>query len=258
MIFNKNTHSSLAEPSSMPAKNNLIKTGLTALLFLSVLPSFGQQKGTAVNRVADPIIVKVAVVIEDPKIPSKGNKRMHEAFKTPGYKFEWHDPQKLMEDYRDSLNSLSGGAVRYAEAVRRAAQRRRAHPILVRARRRRVRRGLPARLRPRPRLRHRQDDGAGARVLAARRPPQSDDQDPGHGGPRVLGDESSAAQPDPVTGDRAGPRRSRQLPAGDPVSACRSNPRSMSTARCCATCRRRCRCSASAPRPSCRAPSSTC
>ena len=34
--------------------------------------------------------------------------------------------------------------------------------------------------RPRPRVRHREDDGAGARVLAARRPPQPDDQDPRH------------------------------------------------------------------------------
>lgn len=62
---------------------------------------------------ADPVTVKVAVVIQDPKIPSMGNKRMHEVFKTPGYSFQWHDPYKLMNDYRDTLNAVSGGAVKY-------------------------------------------------------------------------------------------------------------------------------------------------
>ena len=37
-----------------------------------------------------------------------------------------------------------------------------------------------ARGRPRPRVRHRQTIDAGARVLGARRPPEPDDQDPGH------------------------------------------------------------------------------
>ncbi|WP_262245284.1 hypothetical protein [Parapedobacter soli] len=64
-------------------------------------------------EVADPITVKVAVVIQDPRVPSADNKRLHEVFKTPGYTFTWHDPRKLMEDYRDTLISVSGGAVKY-------------------------------------------------------------------------------------------------------------------------------------------------
>ena len=50
--------------------------------------------------------------------------------------------------------------------------------------------------RSRPRLRHRPHDGAGARVLGARRPPQPDDQDPGHHGghARDRGDDLRGAQ----------------------------------------------------------------
>ena len=58
----------------------------------------------------EPITVKVAVVMQDPKIPSKGNKRLHQAFKTPGYTFQWHNPWELNEAYRDTLESVSGGA----------------------------------------------------------------------------------------------------------------------------------------------------
>ena len=52
-----------------------------------------------------------------------------------------------------------------------------------------------ARGRPRPRVRHRAHDGAGARVLGPRRPPQPDDQDPGHarGHPRDRGDDLRGA-----------------------------------------------------------------
>ena len=50
--------------------------------------------------------------------------------------------------------------------------------------------------RSRPRLRHRPHDGAGARVLGARRSPQPDDQDPGHqrGHARDRGDDLRGAQ----------------------------------------------------------------
>lgn len=65
------------------------------------------------NLKAKTITVKVAVVIQDPKIPTKENKRMHEVFTTPGRGYKWQDPRKLMEDYRDSLNSLSGGVINY-------------------------------------------------------------------------------------------------------------------------------------------------
>lgn len=70
-------------------------------------------KVSAQLKKAEPITVKVAVVIQDPKIPSKGNKRMHEVFKTPGYSFQWNDPWELMKAYRDTLNSVSHGAVNY-------------------------------------------------------------------------------------------------------------------------------------------------
>lgn len=78
-------------------------------MLLSVLFSFGQKP----LKNAAPITVKVAVVMQDPKIPSMGNKRLHELFKTPGYTFEWHDPWKLAEQYRDSLNAISHGVVHY-------------------------------------------------------------------------------------------------------------------------------------------------
>ena len=84
----------------------ILFTWLTVLLFLTL-------KGQDPYTIADTITVKVAVVIQNPKIVSKGNKRMHEAFVTPGRLYKWHDPKKLMEDYKDSLNSLSGGVINY-------------------------------------------------------------------------------------------------------------------------------------------------
>lgn len=81
---------------------------LISISFLTI--NAGAQK---VLATADPITIKVAVVIQDPKIASMGNRRMHEVFKTPGYSFQWHDPYKLMNDYRDTLNAVSGGAVKY-------------------------------------------------------------------------------------------------------------------------------------------------
>ncbi|TPE44044.1 hypothetical protein [Pontibacter mangrovi] len=80
---------------------------------LFVLLSTLTSKGQSSYPKADPITVKVAVVIQDPKIPSKGNKRMHEVLRSPGNRYKWQDPRKLMIDYRDSLNSLSGGVVNY-------------------------------------------------------------------------------------------------------------------------------------------------
>lgn len=82
----------------------------TCLLLL--LCGFVSQ-GQATLPKAAPIKVKVAVVIQDPRIPSMGNKRMHEALSSPGNRYKWQDPRKLMIDYRDSLNSLSGGVVNY-------------------------------------------------------------------------------------------------------------------------------------------------
>jgi len=61
---------------------------------------------------ADVIIVKVAVVIEDPIIPSL-NKRFHEIFKTPGYDFGWHDPVKHALAFEKHLEEASGNTVDY-------------------------------------------------------------------------------------------------------------------------------------------------
>ena len=85
------------------------RTLITVILALAVVNSDAQK----VLPTADPITVKVAVVIQDPQIPSMGNKRMHELFKTPGYTFQWHDPRELMKAYRDTLNAVSGGAIHY-------------------------------------------------------------------------------------------------------------------------------------------------
>lgn len=90
---------------------------LFPLIVLFVAASWGgtlrAQDPPAPLKTADPITVRVAVVIQNPPIPSMGNKRIHELFKTPGYTFQWHDPRDLMEAYRDTLNSVSGGAVKY-------------------------------------------------------------------------------------------------------------------------------------------------
>jgi hypothetical protein len=87
----------------------VIKPSITLCLSLSILFSFAQKE----HKTAATQIVKVAVVMQDPKIPSMGNKRLHELFKTPGYTFTWHDPWKLAEQYRDSLNAISHGAIKY-------------------------------------------------------------------------------------------------------------------------------------------------
>ena len=83
------------------------------LLFLIALGclskgSFAQKS----SRNADPITVRVAVVIQDPVLPD--GRRMHQSFTTPGVKSRvWNDPRKLMLDYRDSLKALSGGVINY-------------------------------------------------------------------------------------------------------------------------------------------------
>lgn len=86
---------------------------LAACTFFIVPAANAQQKVVKPLPTAKQIIVKVAVVMQDPKVPSQGNKRLHEIFKTPGYKFQWHDPWELMNAYKDTLNAVSGGAIKY-------------------------------------------------------------------------------------------------------------------------------------------------
>lgn len=90
---------------------------ITLFLIVIGLSSGLNAQKAVVQKNAAPLTVKVAVVMQDPRIPEMGNKRLHELFKTPGYSFTWHDPWKLAEQYRDSLNAISNGAVRY-EIVR--------------------------------------------------------------------------------------------------------------------------------------------
>ena len=65
---------------------------IVALIFLMFDYTNAQKKQAKPLATAKTQVVKVAVVIQDPKIAAQGNKRMHEIFKTPGYKFQWHDP----------------------------------------------------------------------------------------------------------------------------------------------------------------------
>jgi hypothetical protein len=53
-----------------------------------------------------PISVRVLVLNYDPVIPSEGNQRLHAVFK-------WGDPRKLAAQYQESMESASGGAVRF-------------------------------------------------------------------------------------------------------------------------------------------------
>lgn len=81
------------------------------VLLFAHCAKFTPQKATGITDQVT--VVKVAVVIQDPPITSMGNKRIHEVFKTPGYTFKWHDPYKLYESYRDTLNSVSHHTIRY-------------------------------------------------------------------------------------------------------------------------------------------------
>lgn len=89
-------------------KTLLLAGSMTAMLFANAQTPTGKTMKNAATHT-----VKVAVVMQDPIVPQMGNKRLHELFKTPGYSFKWHDPWKLAEDYRDSLNSISHGAIKY-------------------------------------------------------------------------------------------------------------------------------------------------
>src|SRR6218665_100372 len=89
--------------------NNYIpKIALTILLMFFICRSPLAQPKNDVAR-----IVKVALVIQDPRIPSMGNKKLHEVYKTPGHRTPWNDPWRLALPYRDTLNSVSGGVIDY-------------------------------------------------------------------------------------------------------------------------------------------------
>jgi hypothetical protein len=83
-----------------------IKTiALLGLVFLTL--SFRLE---AKLKKIHPKVVKVIVVIQDPIVDGK---RIHEFFKTPGYKFQWNDPWQLTKDYKQTLEEISHGVVEY-------------------------------------------------------------------------------------------------------------------------------------------------
>lgn len=67
-------------------------------MFFLVIPLLTFAKK---NHPADPLVVKVVVVYEDPILPIYGNKRLHECFRTPAVKTRiWNDPEVLSADYK--------------------------------------------------------------------------------------------------------------------------------------------------------------
>ena len=71
------------------------------------------------DRIADPLTVKVAVVIEDLVVPGTGGKRMHEvcACGSPGginpNGGSWYDPWVQMQEFERDLETASHGVVQY-------------------------------------------------------------------------------------------------------------------------------------------------
>ena len=64
------------------------------------------------DRSAEPLRIKVAVVYEDPVLPSTGQ-RVHECCTTPGYDYRWNDPKAQTVMFADAINEASHGAVEY-------------------------------------------------------------------------------------------------------------------------------------------------
>ncbi|MDD3909111.1 MAG: hypothetical protein PHN86_04045 [Proteiniphilum sp.] len=64
------------------------------------------------NANAETIVVKVAVVYEDPILQPQ-NKRFHELFITPGYSFKWNNPIELSRNYEKALEEVSGYTIDY-------------------------------------------------------------------------------------------------------------------------------------------------
>ena len=86
----------------------LFSSSLFLIFAFCLLPSaFGQLSPDK------PIKIKVAVVIQDPRLPQYGNKLMHEVVKTPGRTFMWNDPRELSKEYEAALEEISHGTVQY-------------------------------------------------------------------------------------------------------------------------------------------------
>lgn len=71
------------------------------------------------ERIADPITVKVAIVVEDFEVPGSGGKLMHEvcALHAPGGFYQngggWNNPYVQMEEFERDLEASSHGVLQY-------------------------------------------------------------------------------------------------------------------------------------------------
>ena len=82
-------------------------------LFILIIPFSLLPSAFTQSKVAQPITVKVAVVIQDPALPQYEGKKLHEVVKTPGRTFMWNDPFKLSNEYEEALERISHGVVQY-------------------------------------------------------------------------------------------------------------------------------------------------
>lgn len=90
------------------------KISFFLLITFSMLFSQTANAKSSVNRNADTIKVKVAVVYEDPVLSEYGGKRMHECFRTPNVKQRiWNNPIRLSSDYKAALEEVSSHVVCY-------------------------------------------------------------------------------------------------------------------------------------------------
>jgi hypothetical protein len=91
----------------------LLKSGkstlyLTLFIFTAVIAQ-GCQASDA-SQEEEHWKIKVAVVIQDPII---NGERAHKVLNTPGHNFLWNDPWQLNDEYKKTLEELSGGTVEY-------------------------------------------------------------------------------------------------------------------------------------------------
>lgn len=86
-----------------------------------MFPLFGNVEANQVrdDRIADPINVKVAIVIEDLVVPGTGGKRMHEVCglgEPGGYNINgghWYDPHVQYMEFKRDLEAASHGVLQY-------------------------------------------------------------------------------------------------------------------------------------------------
>jgi len=86
------------------------------VILASMLSCFSNEPE---DRIADPITVKVAIVIEDPVVPGTDGKRVHEvcALNAPGgidpKGGRWYDPHVQYKEFKRDLEASSHGVLQY-------------------------------------------------------------------------------------------------------------------------------------------------